>query len=676
MQSLRAIIFRTLLALAGCVPLPSRAQTPPAWAPWTSPAALARLDAGAVPVERSSFCSANCRYDRYGSGSESLSDNPQPRRLLYPMPNGDAVIYDDPGAGVVTRLWLTVPAQQAACLRDSVRVHLYFGASPGPQIDLPLADLFNGSTLPFAPPLVADAANASGGYVSHVPLPYVAGLRVALAGLDAEAACSGGQPLRLWYQLDAQHLPPGMVTADFSLATDWPALRTLLGADGDDPWRRDLPVQTVAATLVPGGRMLLASRDGSGWLAVLRLDLAPSAWPHVRLVVRVDGDTTVDMPLSRLFGVDAGDLLPPRSPLFGVDGTTLYSWWPMPWRRHLELALVADGLQQDRPVRAQLAWQAAPVAPSAGLLRVDRSDQCGEGSDHQLTLLAARGQGKLVALAGRYRSANGIDPDYLEGDVRVRLDGAVAPAWQGSGLEDFYNGGFYFSGGAYRQPWSGASQVDASGESAMWRLLLTEAPGYASGLTVWQESGAEPAQPLAVCVDTVAWRYALAQRALVPLPALQVGDASSEARHAYQPADGARCEPLEALFANAAASSRRATVCRYAGGYSRFHIRLPEPSAVLRLRRTLDAAQPGQAARIVVNGATAGWFPPVRPDTVRRWQQQDAPLAVAPGTTELDFEIRPLWGAHGDSGHFSESAYQLWVVPGDLLFSDGFDRVR
>lgn len=656
----------------------ARAQTTsaPPWAAWSSPTALAGLDAAAVPVERSSFCGDNCRYDR--SGGDATATNPQPDRWLYLDANGDAVIYDDPGAGIVTRLWLTSGGPQPTCLDTALRVKLYFGNATSAALDVPLRQLFDGSLAPFLPPLVFDPASGSGGYTSYVPIRYAHGLRIALAGLDLPGPCSTDTPPappRLWYQIDAQRLPPGTLTADFALTDRFPGLLAFLSAEGSDPWTRGLPPQAASQMVGPLTQWTFASDNGSGWIGGLRVKVDPAAWASLTLDITIDGDTATSLPLSRLTAVDPGDPLPPRSPLMGLDAAGwLYLWWPLPYRHGFQLTLRDAGLAGSFPVSVETVLDPAPVPLNAGHWFARRHAACSPGTNHQQTLLALPGRGKLLALAGRYAHDGGIDARYLEGDTRLRFDGQIAPAWQGSGLEDFYNGGFYFDWGrAYRQPWSGASVVDTAGSSAMWRLLLADAPGFDNGIEVLQEAGASPAEALSVCMDTVAYGYRTDARALVPVATLELGDPVAVARYAWQAAAGAQCGPLVAHYADAAATARTATVCRSNAGASQFHVELADPSTVLHLRRVVDAAAPGQAAAIYLNNTRAGYFPPLRPDSARRWQEQDAPLTLATPASSLDIRIQPLWGTHGDAGQFTESRYVLLAEPGDHIFADGFE---
>ncbi len=635
---------------------------------------MARLDANNVSIEVSSFCSDNCRYDRHGRGGEPPLANPLPDRWLY-KDGGDAVLFDDPGSGVLSRIWLTSGGPTPICLNPAMRLKLYFDGAATPQFDMPLAQVFDGSTPPFTAPLVFDKDQGSGGYASYVPIAYANGLRVAVGGLDESGPCSGATPPLLWYQLDAQRLPPGSVTSNFSVSDTHSDMRAFLAAQGSDPWQRGLPPSSASTLMAPGQVVTLASEDGSGWLAGVQLKVDAAVWSTLRLQIDIDGDTRMSLPLSRAFSVQSQDTVAARSPLFGLDAQGwLYLWWPMPYRHQLAVKLVGTNLVQAVTVQSRVTMDSAPVPSDSGSLHAFANEQCGHGVDHQLDIMSASGSGRLMALSGLYSATTGNDPRYLEGDVRIAMDQRQAPVWQGSGLEDFFNGGFYFNWGApYRQAWSGAGRVDVQGQSSMWRLLLGDAPTFVNGMQLLQEAGASPDEPVSLCADTVAWSYQSPERSLVPVAQLDVGKASDRMRYDYQLPAVSTCSATTAAFADAAATLRTGVVCRHESGQSHFHVQLADAPAVLRLRRTVDAATPGQAARIDINGVTAGWFPPVRPDSVRRWQTQDAPLRVPANTMDFGISIVPLWGKHGDSGSFTASIYELWAPPGDRIFRSGFE---
>ena len=48
-----------------------------------------------------------------------------------------------------------------------------------------------------------------------------------------------------------------------------------------------------------------------------------------------------------------------------------------------------------------------------------------------------------------------LDGSHLEGDERISVDGSRSPQIHGTGLEDFFSGGFYFIRGAFTLPTHG-----------------------------------------------------------------------------------------------------------------------------------------------------------------------------------------------------------------------------
>ena len=140
---------------------------------------------------------------------------------------------------------------------------------------------------------------------------------------------------------------------------------------------------------------------------------------------------------------------------------------------------------------------------------VDRSEPGGE-----LEILAARGRGKWVGLAAEIGSLDSGDRDYFEGDERVFIDGAEEPQLHGTGVEDFFGGGFYFRvGDTAPAPFDHAlhgmsfDRADGLGNWAtgMYRLMLTDAPTWSTSVRVVLESG--PVNQTPIALRTVAYYY-------------------------------------------------------------------------------------------------------------------------------------------------------------------------
>lgn len=657
----------------------ARADSLP-WQVWNAPEVIARLDANDLVVETSSRCPGGCRYDRSNAGAESAADNPYPLRWLY-ADGDEVVVLDENGPGALTRLWLTTGFGTSSCIDPATRIRFYVDGAVVPTLDLPLAALFDGSTPPFTAPLVADRTQSSGGYVSRVPIAYAQSLRIALTNAQgAGNRCSADGRRLLWYQLQHHRLAPGASIASFTAGHDEPAWRAFLAHAGDDPWNGLLAPVDTTVTLAANASATLATRSGSGWLRGIRLHLPRASYAAVSLRVRIDGDTALDLPLADFFATAADAQTPARGVLVGEDaGGWLYAWFPMPFAATASVELRADAsLPSPLTVDASLAFDVAAVPAQAGRFNASLADDCiATGS---FAFDDARGAGKIVGIAARYRAAGAADRGYLEGDERAFVDDASAPAWYGTGVEDFFDGGFYFDQGAFAGLLSGATRVDAdgSGVTAAYRLMLTDALPYASALRLTQEAGFSPAQPVAACARRVVYAYRLAAPLQIAYDAFEIGDAAAAAAHDHVAAPGAQCQSLNATFEGEPPLPRSALACAGASGAIHFRFDVAEWNPPLRLRRTFDvgAGDPGvvagsAGARVFVNGVLAGSFAAVASNPVRRWQQQDAPLDVPAGVDTLDIDVVPDFSMHAPS--FGESRWELRGGWKDAIFADDFD---
>lgn len=651
------------------------------WEIWESPARLAALDPGDRVVLRSSHCLDGCRYDRSNAGVADL-ENTWPERWLY-RDGDEAIVFDDRGPGALTRIWVTTGFGASTCIDPATRVRFHVDDAAVPTLDVPLAALFDGSLSPFTPPLAADRLLSSGGFVSHVPIAYAQGLRIGLVAADNGGVnpCTGTAQRLLWFQFQHHQRVPGTAVASFTPGQDAPGWRAFLGHAGEDPWNAMLAPENDNGVLAPAATLELASRVGSGWLRGIRVQVPRAAYDLVNLRVRIDGETAIDLPLADFFATPVEAAVPPQGVLLGEDASGwLYAWFPMPFAQEAVVELVADADLPDAvSIASSLSFDGEPVNADGARFRASLVDTCAESGD--VVLYDTRGAGKLVGLSARYRSiASPPSPGFLEGDERAHVDDAMAPAWYGTGIEDFFDGGFYFDQGGFSGPLSGASLVRSGSDyrTAVWRLLLDDPLTHARALRLTQEVGAAPWESSPMCVRAVAYAYTQARPLLVPIDGFEVGDEVAAAAHTYVPPVGAACAPMQALFADEPPTARQAQVCRYASGSSTFRFRLVDAAPPLQLSRVFDVGGgvPGSiagapAARIFIDGVEVGRFPPAMANPARRWQRQSVFLNVDPIPAELHFEIVPEFAA--SAADFSESAWELsgaWV---DAIFADGFE---
>lgn len=675
------------LLLASVMMLADASGSEP-WKVWASPQALAELDPGDQVLEVSSRCPDGCRYDRSNAGPEAAADNPFPLRWIY-QDGAEAVIFDQRGAGVVTRFWLTSGDGIARCIDPAMRVRITVDGAPTVTLDEPLARFFDGTLAPFTSPLTADRSASGGGFVSRVPIAYKTGLRIALVNWQngsnpcVAAAFNGWNPI--WYQIQFHRLSTGSVATSFDPNLDPAAWRSFLGHAGDDPWNGMLAPSPLSASLAAANSQFVAIRAGSGWLRGIRLNVISADRALIRLRVVVDGETSIDLRLDDFFASAESQEIDTRSVLSGVDGGgTLYAWWPMPYRQSLSVELVAEpGLASPANISGALYLDAAAVPAQAGVFHAALAQQCVSFGD--LSLYAADGAGKLVGISARQNVNGLVNQAYLEGDERAYADGAITPSWYGTGVEDFYDGGFYFSDGiggfaAFSNSVSGATEVDRSGSgmTATYRWLLTDPLSYSNGLRLTQEAGFTPypSGGVPTCLRHVSYAYAQARPTAVSYQSFDVGTPAATL-HNYA-AVGASCGALVGSYDDEPATVASGTVCR-GNGMRSFRFLVDATDSPLRLRRRYDVglAMTGVvagsgAAEIRINGQRVGWFSPAAADTTRRWQQQDAALWISvPPDGILDVEVVPE--SSSNSAAFSDASYELIGAWRDRIFDDGFD---
>jgi hypothetical protein len=647
------------------------------WEGWTSPYLLAQLDARDQVLELSSHCPGGCRYDRDGMGPELAVANPWPERGLY-HGGSEVTIFDERGPGAVTRLWMTTGFGVSRCIDPAIHVRYYLDGAAIPALDAPLPQLFDGSTPPFQAPLVFDRGQSSGGYVSYVPVAYAQSLRITLtdvAGTPNPCQPVGADPYQhlLWYQLQFHRLPPGVAVASFPAPANLAGFAAWLGHQGDNPWADALPSpQTANQNVAPNQTLVLASTSGSGWLRGIRLRATPADYASLRLHLQFDGQAATDLSFAEFFARAADATLAPRGVLLGQDaGGWLYVWFPMPYRHSAQVSVSASASAAPATtLQSELTFDTAAVPADAGIFVAQKSSACGNAD---LTLFSRSGAGRIVGLSGRHAAAGGSSSEYLEADERLYVDGGIAPRWYGTGLEDFYNGGFYFDAGAYVTPLAGASRVAPGATTSAWRMMPTDGPSFQQQVVFRLEAGATPTVVTPACAEAVAYAYVQDRPLLVPYESFELGTAGAAA-HFYA-GSAAACSTASGQFEDEPPTSRSAMSCRYASGFSAFRFFAPVRAQPLRLRRVFDASVSSMPAQIFVNGIAAGWFPFAAADPLRHWKEQDAVLDAGAyaASGNLDIEVHPLPMAPGVATGFNESAYALWGGWIDALFSNGFE---
>ncbi len=413
-----------LLLVAGCA---RREEDPAAYAAfvraWTDPDRIARLDTPQTEILSS--------FDRTGGNNDF-------NNFLGREGADWGVLADIPGPGVVTRFWTTGGASAAQRLR------FYFDGEKTPRIDATVAELRRGE-----PPFIAELSRyEQSGWYAYTPLPFQRRLRVLA---QVENWTHEGFP-RFFYQLNYSPLPAGTAVPPLPRAVTPDAVDALrayaAGQHGRVP-----PAAAPSrgeASLGPGDAATLLELPGPAVIRALTLTVAGeetearAARAGLFLRLHWDGrpEASVAVPVDAFFGKLWES--PDYSTAFGgCTGRTAICTLPMPVHTSAKVVLENRG---GVSVKVAVEAQVEPLAawrPELGRLHAAwrRTGPELRGQPHPV--LHVQGRGKVV---GCLLAVSSADPTWwvLESDEHIRIDNETVPGWRGTGLEDYFNGAWYY----------------------------------------------------------------------------------------------------------------------------------------------------------------------------------------------------------------------------------------
>ncbi len=457
------------------------------WEWWRDLATVASIPVGDRTTMRSSHCPSGCEFDRHSDGDS---------RFLRIREDGEGVIFAADGAGAVTRIWMVMGDGVSEPLDGAIRLRVRIDGRRRPVVDLPLNELFAGATAPFLTPLVADWSVSGGGNVSYVPIPFRDGCEVTLVGAES---------VKIWFQVNAKLVenPSGVrsFTGDESLG----GLQRTLERFGSDPWPGETaPPVSGTVVLAPGEGEVVASFNGPDMITGLIIRTQRKHWPRLGLRLTFDDREPQLVPVSDFFGRLLTEWNVTRSLFVGSDADDdLYCYFPMPFFERATVEILRRPVEGPARVRVEYAVRTAGAPPpaDAGTFGVQIRRHEANALEPRLTMVELEGRGKLVGLVADLSSPDGSDWSYLEADEQIFIDGEELPSWHGTGVEDFFNGGFYFRDekgrpATFSTALAGMPSLrERNVRAVMYRLLLGDSIVFQRGLRVELETGAlgEPA---------------------------------------------------------------------------------------------------------------------------------------------------------------------------------------
>jgi len=474
------LLFPLVLFLASCGKTPVTLES--VIREMATPAALARLDGRSTEIFTS--------FDRSG-GENDFSNYAFP-----PASDGWQPLADFAGPGYLSRLWST------GIDPEKVKLRLRFDGEATARVEGTLRDWTDPTSptaLAVTPPSPMAKAYTNLCHYSFAPIPFQKRLVV-------EALVPEG---KFYYQIQAEHLAGGETIASFPGAyteAERAALEETARAwaDATGP-RGDVPSPAAADGGTPfrlarGESAEILSLAGPQRINELRFSFpegtlsAPDAASRLRnliLLVRWDGASadSVRAPLLDLAG-SCGRVVRFGALPFETVGDTLVLRFPMPFAKSASFRLE----NRAEEIAGVVACKAEPLdrfPADAGYFHAAWNQSGPTGGAHQV--LSAKGRGRLAAVA---LEAVGGDPRagywILESDETLERDGDGG-RWHGTGLEDYFNFGWYYPHAAAEPLWGVPVKIPF--RTSQYRVHLADHVSFAESCTMSFERGAHDQTP-------------------------------------------------------------------------------------------------------------------------------------------------------------------------------------
>jgi len=382
-------------------------------------------------------------YDRTGANEDYCyyEDPPDQRRDQVP-----ATVKTIQGPGIIYRFWM--PHLTA---KQSFVVRMFFDGETAPRIDTNSAPVLGGTFNYFAAPLVTTCA---GGQVCYEPIPFAQSLRIET--VNQELPPSGWSPKLHYYQYTYLTFPPGTPIESYTgaLTPEQQSARAAAAAlftnAGQHPAGSSpaaIRLTTTATVIDPATSLTLADISGPGLVRQLnvRMDGASDAELEglgLRVLYDNQPEPAIDASVAHFFGAGRQRALYRSIPLGTDSPDGFYSFWPMPFHRRLRIELVNTTLSPIALTSATVEYEGRPIAPDRGYLHARSQTTVRNGWLTRHVMVAATGVGHYV---GNLLYVH--QPAYLfyvlEGDDIITVDDTAV--LYGTGLEDAYNGGYYYN---------------------------------------------------------------------------------------------------------------------------------------------------------------------------------------------------------------------------------------
>ncbi|MBN1422426.1 MAG: DUF2961 domain-containing protein, partial [Planctomycetes bacterium] len=382
---------------------------------------LARPEPGTRCIQFSSYDRA---CENWKTNPESWRANGDAGKYYRIEPNGEAVMAEVDGPGVITNIWSANP-------QGILRFYFDGQEKPGLELSFPgmLPAKDGEGEFPFQQPFSYRISGAN----SYIPIPFAKGIKIV-----------ADKPHGQYYNIVARVFPKGTRVTTYSPTwteeqkAAWKRAEKVLR----EPWKPDGRGRGLewsgrieaGATVTVGDRAAVSPAGEIVTYAAMKLSGGGRfAARMTRIRITWDGEDrpSVDCPVGDFFA-NTFWTAPYASRVAGFQDGWWYTRWPMPYKR----ALVTLENMGEAPVDVKVQAQGRPLdEPTSWRFHAKyrRENGC---SVFDYPFLETKGVGRYVGVVMN------IDCPWTgwwgEGDEKVWVDGEEFPSWWGTGSEDYF----------------------------------------------------------------------------------------------------------------------------------------------------------------------------------------------------------------------------------------------
>ena len=617
-----------------------------------------------------------CSYDRAG-------DNYDHEYFpLYKQSNGELVIFDAYGPGMLSRQQMNVWHENAA----GVNIRYYFDDEATPRIDMDISRFFsNDNPLGIFKKGVADDGGPD--YrVMYCPMVFKKRLKVTLSAepggpgpADFSPWMGRADSIRgrrsHWYQY-TYHL----FSEDKGLSS-WSAAQDLAPVVDFYNQHRGFGLGGTSTglqknlSLRAGASADMALLKGQGAITSLSVSMSPlnadalfGTW--IRIYFDNQEKPSVDAPVGAFFGAYPDSLHSVyKTILLGYEAEKgMYANFPMPYWTSARVVLENRSATDisDLQCRLMADTTATGVYPQqrSGYFHAafNRMSPRKEGYDYNY--LTAEGQGHLVGHNSQRWNTT------MEENERTYFDGSLTPQIEGDGFEDDQGFGWGLKPKTFDL--FGAS-VANGGSGSLYRFFLPDLYVFYTGIRHGHQTygansprGHEGFYQVG-SEQSVTYYYLKNTPALRLTDQVDVGNAASERRHRYKTIGAASAESgaywYDGEFNNILYPSPAIKDDGRRVAASEFVVRIDAANQGVRLRKRTDKANNRQLARVYVDGQLVTerpWYTVDYDHAYRDIRWYDTSFEIPEKYTKGKKQIR-IRIEHQDSQAGTLDEYYYWV---------------